>query len=71
MMKCMYCDGDMVRKTAPYHVDRNDVHVILDHVPAWVCTQCGEILFEEREVAEIQKLTRVVDEQATKLSHSA
>ena len=33
-MKCMYCQGEMVRTTAPYHIDRNDVHVILDHVQA-------------------------------------
>lgn len=70
-MKCMYCQGEMVRTTAPYHIDRNDVHVILDHVQAWVCSQCGEVLFEEREVEEIQKLSRIIDEQATKLRASA
>jgi len=70
-MKCMYCDGEMVRKTAPYHIDRNDVHVILDHVQAWVCSQCGEVMFEEKEVEEIQKLTHVVEEQAGKLRTSA
>lgn len=70
-MKCMYCDGEMVKTTAPYHIDHNDVHVILDHVQAWVCSQCGEVLFEEQEVEEIQKLTRVVEEQAGKLRTSA
>ena len=61
-MKCMYCDGETVKTTAPYHID---------HVQAWVCSQCGEVLFEEQEVAEIQKLTRVVEEQAVKLRTSA
>ncbi len=43
---------------------------ILDEVPAWVCTQCGEAYFEEQEVAEIQTLIRAVDTQARKLKHS-
>jgi YgiT-type zinc finger domain-containing protein len=61
----------MVKTTTPYHIDRDDIHVILDHVQAWVCSQCGEVLFEEQEVQEIQKLARVVEEQAGKLRTSA
>ncbi len=70
-MKCVYCNGEMVKTTTPYHIDRDDIHVILDHVQAWVCSQCGEVLFEEQEVQEIQKLARVVEEQAGKLRTSA
>ncbi len=44
-MKCMYCQGEMVRGTAPLHIDRKDVLVSLDNVPAWVGMQCGEAYF--------------------------
>jgi len=41
----MYCQGKMVRGHAPFHIDRENIHVSFDNVPAWVCTQCGEVYF--------------------------
>ena len=70
-MKCMYCQGEMARGTAPFHIDRKDVHVSLDSVPAWVCTQCGEVYFEETEVNAVQDIIRAVDEQTGKLARTA
>lgn len=70
-MKCMFCQGEMVRGSAPFHIDRKDIHISLDNVPAWVCTQCGEFYFEEAEVDAIQELVRAVDEKKEKLVHSA
>ena len=70
-MKCMYCQGDMARGSTPFHIDRKDVHISLDNVPAWVCTQCGEVYFEETEVDAVQGIIRAVDEQAEKLAHTA
>ena len=70
-MKCMYCQGEMARGSAPFHIDRKDVHISLDKVPAWVCAQCGEAYFDEAEVDAMQKIMRAVDEQAGKLAHTA
>jgi len=70
-MKCMHCRGQMQRATAPFHVDRRGVHLSLDDVPAWVCKQCGEPYFEEREVDCIQAILRAVDEQAPKPARTA
>ena len=67
-MKCMLCQGEMERSSAPFHIDRKGVHLSLDDVPAWVCRQCGEPHFEEGEVDSIQAIIRAVDEQAEKLS---
>ena len=33
-MKYMHCQGEMVRGRAPFHIDRKDVHVSFDNVPA-------------------------------------
>ena len=63
-MKCIHCQGRMVRSTAPLHIDRKGVHIGLDHVPAWTCAQCGEAYFEEKEVEAIQSLLRAVDDHA-------
>ena len=70
-MKCMHCQGTMSRGTAPFHIDRNGYHLSLDAVPAWVCTQCGEPYFEEREVESIQHLLVQVDEQMARLASAA
>lgn len=67
-MKCMHCKGNMERKTAPFHIDRKGYHLIFDSVPAWVCTQCGEVYFEEKEVTSIQESLTTLDKQTKKLS---
>ena len=55
-MKCMHCRGEMKPGTTPFHIDRKGCHVTLDEVPAWVCEQCGESYFEEKEVTAMQAL---------------
>jgi YgiT-type zinc finger domain-containing protein len=67
MMKCMYCQGEMLQGHAPYHIDRNTIHVRLDSVTAWVSNQCGEPYFEEAEVQAIQEIIRTLDEKAETL----
>lgn len=49
----------MHKGTAPFSVDRNGYHIRWDALPAWVCDQCGEPLFETAEVDQIEHaLTR-------------
>ena len=36
-MKCVQCKGHMKKGSTPLHIDRKGVHLMLDHVPAWVC----------------------------------
>ncbi len=67
-MNCIHCRGEMQRSTAPFHVIRNSYHLALDSVPAWVCDQCGEPCFVEREVVAIQKAIRSLDDQTRQLS---
>ncbi|MEX1229916.1 MAG: YgiT-type zinc finger protein [Planctomycetaceae bacterium] len=71
MMKCIHCQGKMIRDVAPFHVDRKGYHLLLDAVPAWVCTQCGEPLFDQAEVQTIQAAISAVDVQADKLAAAA
>ena len=67
-MNCMYCQGKMVRGTAPFHIDRKGYHLQFDAIPAWVCSQCGEVYFGEPEVEAIQQAIRNLDEQTEKLA---
>jgi YgiT-type zinc finger domain-containing protein len=67
-MKCMYCKGEMVYGSAPFHIDRNAYHVLWDSVPAWVCFQCGEAYFEGDEVEAIQAALVELDKRSAELT---
>lgn len=67
-MECFHCKGKMVRGNAPFSADRNGYHISWESVPAWVCTQCGEALFEENEVDHIQKALQNVDKETMALT---
>ncbi len=66
-MECLQCRGRLVRGTAPFSVDRNGYHLHWDAVPAWVCTQCGEPLFEGLAVDVIQDAIKALDRENEKL----
>lgn len=70
-MKCMHCQGEMKKGSAPFHIDRQAYHLTLDAVPAWVCQQCGEVYFDEPEVDSIQEIIRAVEDRTKKLTVAA
>ena len=70
-MKCIHCQGELTKGTAPYHVDRKGYHLTFDKVPANICKQSGEVYFEEKEVDEIQKTIQTLDKQASKVLSAA
>ncbi len=66
-MKCVYCQGTMERNFAPFHISRKGCHLSLNEVPAWLCGQCGEAYFEEKEVELIQDMIRVIEEHSERM----
>ena len=70
-MRCIHCQGEMKRSVTPFHVDRMGCHFVLDAVPAWVCGQCGEAYFEEKEVDAIQDLVSALEQKAQALGSTA
>jgi YgiT-type zinc finger domain-containing protein len=66
-MECLQCHGSLRKTTAPFSVDRGGYHLHWDAIPAWVCTQCGEPLFEGREVDVIQSALVALDRESEKL----
>lgn len=60
-MECLHCKGKLIQKKVSYTATRQGYHLIIDHVPAWVCEQCGEPLFDEETVDAIQETLREVD----------
>ena len=67
-MECYYCKGRMEKKSAPFFVERKGYHIHWDEVPAWVCTQCGEPLFDEQAVEKIQHVLVLLDKEMKPLT---
>jgi YgiT-type zinc finger domain-containing protein len=66
-MECLYCRSRMKRGITPFSIDRNGYHISWDAIPAWVCEQCGESLFETKEVDTIQDALTVLDRDIVSL----
>lgn len=60
-MECPHCKGSLTQATAPFSVDRKGYHISWNSLPAWVCSQCGEPLFEAEEVNHIQRALELFD----------
>jgi YgiT-type zinc finger domain-containing protein len=67
-MKCAYCRGMLTRKNVSYTANRKGYHLIIDGLPAWVCEQCDEPLFDESTVDLIQEMLGEVDVRLEKLT---
>jgi len=68
-MECLYCKGELTRPKVSYTANRNGYHLIIDDVPAWVCRQCGEPLFDEEITEAIQAMLREMDRRQEQLAH--
>jgi YgiT-type zinc finger domain-containing protein len=55
-----------VRKGISYAATRKGYHLIIEEVPAWVCEQCGEPLFDEKTVDATQEVLQGVDSRLEK-----
>ena len=70
-MKCLHCEGTLQRGTATFTDSRNGYTVVLQDVPAWVCSQCGEPLFDREAVNGIQSHLKGLDENLEKIRRAA
>jgi len=67
-MECFYCKGTLTQKKISYTATRQGYHLIIDDVPAWVCEQCSEPLFDEKTVDIIQDTLRAVEVRLERLA---
>ena len=65
-MRCSHCQSELKRGTATFTDSRNGYVIVLQDIPAWVCTQCGEPLFDPDAVSGIQDVLRALDERVEK-----
>ncbi len=66
-MECLLCKGKMKKGETTYTINRKGYHLVLDHVPAFMCEQCGEPYFEENGIELVQRIIRDVDRNSEQL----
>ena len=54
-MKCDVCGSSMNEQMVTYTIQLEEKLVLVEHVPAKVCDQCGERLFSPDTVERLQK----------------
>ncbi|PWB53311.1 MAG: hypothetical protein C3F06_06645 [Candidatus Methanoperedenaceae archaeon] len=59
----MSCSGEMKKGKTTYKLNRPGYHLPIDDVPAWICSQCNEVYFEENVVDNIQNVIKILDTQ--------
>jgi len=55
-MKCGICKAEMEEKNVTYTEDINQGVIVVRHVPAQVCKECGNTWYSGTVVAELEKL---------------
>jgi YgiT-type zinc finger domain-containing protein len=67
-MKCLHCQGQLQRGFTDFQVTRKGYHLTLDRVPAWVCRQCGEGVFDEEQTTALQGMLESLDHKTEDLA---
>jgi YgiT-type zinc finger domain-containing protein len=44
-MRCVFCGGEVVKKKVTFTHEENDKYLIVERVPAEVCSKCGEKMY--------------------------
>lgn len=71
MMQCHFCGGDMKKGKNTYTLNGTGYHLLIDDVPAWICSQCHEVYFEENAVDMIQHMIKNLDVHVNKVREAA
>jgi len=53
----------MEKAMVPYAIDRKGYHLFIEKIPAYVCSQCGEKYFQEKEAEAIQNMIRELEKK--------
>jgi len=55
-MKCGVCKAEMEEKNVTYTEDIDQGVIVIRHVPAHVCSECGNVWYSGIIAAELEKL---------------
>jgi HTH-type transcriptional regulator / antitoxin MqsA len=57
-MKCVFCGGKVEKRIVTFTCEEGDKYLIVEHVPAEVCTRCGEKMYSPKVTDELLRFAR-------------
>ena len=67
-MNCLVCkDGTMKEGRGTYFAALAHCYVIIEHVPCYICEQCGEIVYTASVLEKIDQILEQVEKIASKI----
>ena len=59
-MKCFFCKGELESTKTKFIADLDSCVLIVKNVPAMVCTQCGEKVFDDNTMERLEQIVENV-----------
>lgn len=67
-MKCLICKSDtMTEAKTAYFAQLKNCYVIIENVPCYKCTQCGEVVFSASVMEKIDDILDKLQNIASKI----
>ncbi len=57
-MKCVFCGGELQTNSVTFSYEENETYILVEHVPAEVCPQCGERLYTPEVTDALLQFTK-------------
>ncbi len=58
MKKCVFCGGHVEKKMVTFTYEDDDKYLLVEHVPAEVCTRCGEKMYSPEVTDELLEFAK-------------
>ena len=57
-MKCIFCGGKLEKKIVAFYYEEDGKYLLVENVPAEVCTKCGEKIYSPKVTNELPKFAK-------------
>ena len=57
-MKCVFCGGMLEEKVVTFTYEEGDKYLFVEHVPALVCSKCGERIYSPEVTDKLLKFAK-------------
>ena len=57
-MQCPFCGGESAKETVTFSYEEEDRYIFIEHVPADVCSRCGEKIYSPEVTDELLRIAR-------------
>lgn len=57
-MRCVFCGGKVEKKNVTFSYEEDDKYLLVENVPAEVCTKCGEKTYSPKVTDELLRFAK-------------